>query len=47
MPDNEFPEQGFAAVTDYISSDLREPDGEVDEGEGVDVKGAEGDGPGG
>jgi len=45
LPDDEFPEQGFAAVADYVSSDLREPYGEVEHGEGVDVEGADGDGP--
>lgn len=46
MTDDEFPEQGFAAVADDVPPDLREPDGEVDEGERVYVESSEGDGPG-
>jgi len=45
LSDDEFPQQSFAAVADDVSSDLREPDREVEHGEGVDIEGADGDGP--
>lgn len=45
LSDDELPAQGLSAVSHDVAVDLGAPEGEVEDGEGVDVRGAQECGP--